>query len=99
MLIGVGERRGGVYYLCGAESVQASHVAGGTGELWHKRMGHPSSRVIQLLSVGQNKVAVRSDFNKSCDICARAKQTREIFNPSLNRALRIFELIHCDVWG
>ncbi|CAH9072861.1 unnamed protein product, partial [Cuscuta europaea] len=62
-------------------------------------MGHPSPRVIRLLSVTQNKVSNSGNFNKSCDICARAKQTREIFTPSINRALHMFELIHCDVWG
>lgn len=34
-----------------------------------------------------------------CDICYRAKQTREIFSESYNKAIGAFDLIHCDLWG
>lgn len=34
-----------------------------------------------------------------CDICFRAKQTREVFPESFNKANDCFSLIHCDVWG
>ncbi|MDD0148375.1 DDE-type integrase/transposase/recombinase, partial [Shigella flexneri] len=35
----------------------------------------------------------------NCDVCLRAKQTRDVFPDSINRANCAFELIHCDVWG
>ena len=34
-----------------------------------------------------------------CDVCQRAKQTREKFPVSDFRASDVLELIHCDLWG
>lgn len=34
-----------------------------------------------------------------CDICFRAKQTREVFYDSMNKTSECFSLIHVDVWG
>ena len=35
----------------------------------------------------------------SCDVCFKAKQTREVFHDSINKTVDCFSLIHCDVWG
>lgn len=72
-------------------------------ELWHKRMGHPSSKNVSLLPdvrIDKNKGLE----NKSCDVCFRAKQCREVFplsdSPlSDSKASDIFDLIYCDLWG
>ncbi|RVW77560.1 Copia protein [Vitis vinifera] len=52
-LIGTGVRRDGLYYFGGAEGDSVQHVfvhnAASTLELWHKRMGHPSEKVVKLL--------------------------------------------------
>ncbi|CAH9112676.1 unnamed protein product [Cuscuta epithymum] len=58
-LIGVGERGGGIYYLCRVEPVRVSHVKMESKEqLWYRRMGHPSQRVIRLLYVSENKLKI-----------------------------------------
>nr|GMC52962.1 Retrovirus-related Pol polyprotein from transposon TNT 1-94 [Ipomoea batatas] len=97
-MIGTGVRRDGLYYFKGIDSVQHLTVNGVTTsiDLWHQRMGHPSEKLMKLLtSVG---TAARS-FNKVCEVCFRAKQPREKFPLSNNRASRIFDKIHCDLWG
>nr|GMD52343.1 Retrovirus-related Pol polyprotein from transposon TNT 1-94 [Ipomoea batatas] len=97
-MIGTGVRRDGLYYFKGIDSVQHLTVNGVTTsvDLWHQRMGHQSEKVMKLLpSVG---TAARS-FNTACEVCFRAKQPREKFPLSNNRASRIFEKIHCDLWG
>lgn len=38
-------------------------------------------------------------MSKKCDVCLRAKQTREKFSLSEHVASDAFELIHCDLWG
>ena len=38
-------------------------------------------------------------MNKVCDVCLRAKQSRDHFPIIENKATDIFELIHCDLWG
>ncbi|RVW21625.1 Retrovirus-related Pol polyprotein from transposon RE2 [Vitis vinifera] len=52
-LIGTGVRRDGLYCFGGAEGDSVQHVsvhnAASTLELWHKRMGHPSEKVVKLL--------------------------------------------------
>nr|GLL17117.1 uncharacterized protein LOC109149213 [Ipomoea trifida] len=65
-MIGTGVRRDGLYYFKGIDSVQHLTVNGVTTsiDLWHQRMGHPSEKVMKLLtSVG---TAARS-FNKAHD--------------------------------
>ena len=66
-------------------------------ELWHKRMGHPSAKVVGLLPAVSNGVSEFS--NKACDVCLRAKQTRLSFPISENKTKGIFDMVHCDIWG
>ena len=34
-----------------------------------------------------------------CDVCHLAKQRRLSYSPSINKASKIFELVHMDIWG
>jgi hypothetical protein len=55
--------------------VVASHPASHT--LWHRRLGHPSSRVVsKLLSDNGISVASCSIDNSVCDACQRGKNCR-----------------------
>ncbi|CAH9146225.1 unnamed protein product [Cuscuta epithymum] len=97
--IGVGDRRGGVYFFRSLDQPQAhAVVVPDSGELWHSRLGHPSVKVLRLVNI-LNKASLKSVQNDTCDACLRGKQTRDVFNISLARAVEPFELIHCDVWG
>ena len=83
-VIGVGEQCEGLYFLKGAASVHAFKMNGVTSfELWHRRMGHPSSKVLGLIP---EVVCNNKNENKVCDVCFRAKQTREMFSSSENKA-------------
>ena len=99
MLIGAGERKNGLYLYHGIRSAQAYQSSTENQlDLWHKRMGHPSFKVIQLIPNASS--SHRSEcLNKACEICERAKQTKEKFPLSTYRASAIFDLIHCDLWG
>ncbi|KAH7566539.1 hypothetical protein JRO89_XS08G0181400 [Xanthoceras sorbifolium] len=62
-LIGTGVRRDGLYYFGGTDSVQHVSVKGDSSnlELWHRRMGHPSEKVVKLLPPAKgDKFASRS---------------------------------------
>ncbi|KAA8532541.1 hypothetical protein F0562_032643 [Nyssa sinensis] len=49
-LIGAGERREGLYFLKGVASAHTCKMKGvASFELWHMRMGHPSSKVVELI--------------------------------------------------
>ncbi|XP_027338026.1 uncharacterized protein LOC113851952 [Abrus precatorius] len=83
MVIGVGERR--EVQVKGTNSLN----------LWHKRLGHPSFKVVGFAPhVGKGKTS-----DETCDICLRAKQTRDGFPISESKVIRNFQLIHCDLWG
>lgn len=71
----------------------------GSRELWHRRLGHPSSKVMSCLSdlAGFSKSSFGTE--KACDVCVRAKQTRNKFSESSNKADALFSMIHCDLWG
>ena len=61
-VIGVGEQREGLYFLKGAASVHAFKMNGVTSfELWHRRMGYPSFKVLGLIPevVCNNKNEIR----------------------------------------
>lgn len=58
-------------------------------------MGHPSLKITKLIpNVGSKE---RESVNKACDACQRAKQTRDSFVLNSQRAITVFELIHCDL--
>ncbi|CAH9140526.1 unnamed protein product [Cuscuta epithymum] len=99
MPIGVGERRGGVYYFRSLDQEHAYTLAASdSGDLWHSRLGHPSVKVLRSIDC-LNTTLFKCLPNKTCDACLRGKQTRDIFPISSARAVQPFELIHCDIWG
>lgn len=98
-LIGAGEECGGVYIFRGTLGGRVNKAAVKSSyDLWHRRLGHPSSRVLSYL---QNSVGVfkTAENDAVCDIFFRAKQIRDCFHDSDNKAVDIFDLIYCDVWG
>ncbi|XP_056844130.1 retrovirus-related Pol polyprotein from transposon RE1 isoform X2 [Raphanus sativus] len=99
MLIGAGEREGeGLYRFRGIESLASAHTRVlEESMLWHRRLGHPSSRITGMISDISSSAA--DNHIRSCDICFRAKQTRLSFTDSFHNANEIFDLIHCDLWG
>lgn len=60
-------------------------------------MGHPSTKI--FASLPQIKLSNSLVKNKPCDICLRAKQTREVFVSRDSKPNENFELIHYDLWG
>ncbi|WOH00045.1 hypothetical protein DCAR_0519401 [Daucus carota subsp. sativus] len=98
MLIGTSIRRDGLYYFDGEASVQhvTTHGSSSILELWHKRMGHPSEKVVKLLPPVNDR---KGSLTKPCEVCFRAKHPRDKFPLSENKASRIFEKVHCDLWG
>lgn len=68
-------------------------------DLWHKRLGHHSNKVlipiknILGVSITQNKC------NDHCSICPLAKQKQLSFDSENNFCNEIFDMVHCDIWG
>ncbi|KAK9004153.1 hypothetical protein V6N11_001960 [Hibiscus sabdariffa] len=50
MLIGAGEQRGGLYFFRTMVTTTAMKMSGQSSfDMWHKRLGHPSSKVVELI--------------------------------------------------
>ena len=62
-------------------------------ELWHRRMCHPSEKVVKLLLT----ISSKDYLDKRCDVCMRAKHPRDRFPMTDNKASTIFEKIHYDL--
>ncbi|XP_074346408.1 uncharacterized protein LOC141685191 [Apium graveolens] len=66
-------------------------------KLWHLRLGHVPFSNLKLI---HPTYKVQEDATDSlCQICPKAKQTRNSFPISSIKSSAIFELLHVDVWG
>jgi hypothetical protein len=66
-------------------------------DVWHFRLGHPSSSRINLLH--QLVPLIPCDSKNVCTVCPLAKQHRLPFPSSISVSHSPFDLIHCDIWG
>ncbi|GKB34086.1 putative RNA-directed DNA polymerase [Tanacetum coccineum] len=104
-IVGTGSENGGLY-LFDYDSPKSSmwsnignmsDVCYVSKSLWHSRLGHPSD---QSLDVLQGNLRFTKNSSKSpCDICHKAKQTREPFPLSEHKTTNIGDLVHLDLWG
>lgn len=90
MVIGVGEQREGLHFFRDMVTAAAMQINGRSSfDLWHKRLGHPSFRVVEMFpNVGSSKNSTLS--NKVCEVCLRAKQCRDSFPTSTDKTSVIF---------
>jgi transposase InsO family protein len=71
-------------------------------EVWHKRLGHPNSRILSyLLKSGllNNKEHFSSAVFSDCATCKLGKSKILPFPSEGSKATHSFEIIHSDVWG
>jgi hypothetical protein len=66
-MIGMGKYFDGLYYLIPGQNPYLANHIHHTNNLWHRRLGHPSSA--PLLSLAKNNVEIIFDSTHICDIC------------------------------
>ncbi|GKB80363.1 ribonuclease H-like domain-containing protein [Tanacetum coccineum] len=64
---------------------------------WHCKLGHLAKPVLNVLK-GSLQID-NNDKNICCELCQRAKQTRESFPLSDHVSSCLGELVHLDLWG
>ncbi|GJY52752.1 ribonuclease H-like domain-containing protein [Tanacetum coccineum] len=79
---GTGRQFGGLYYFDGnqgreLESSCINNVCFVSKYTWHCRLGHPANQVLNVLR--PNLLFENDKSDVMCDICQRAKHTRELF--------------------
>nr|KAJ0189315.1 hypothetical protein LSAT_V11C800419360 [Lactuca sativa] len=101
-MVGNGKESGGLYYMNSVPSgnfLNANHsssVCCVYKFTWHNRLGHPSDQALVSL---KHKLNFENVVLPPCDVCHRAKQTRDSFPVSQHVTSSLGELIHLDVWG
>src|SRR3954464_5854999 len=69
-------------------------------DVWHARLGHVSHNVISLLNKNRHLCVTSLLPNPSlCSSCQIAKSKRLPFTLNKERASRVLDPIHCDLWG
>ena len=68
-------------------------------DLWHARLGHPSSQVLQHVSRAANSASDISVPSQAplCSDCQKGKMPSRTFSPSAKRATKPLQLVHCDL--
>ncbi|GKC26996.1 ribonuclease H-like domain-containing protein [Tanacetum coccineum] len=97
-LMGIGRQVNGLYFFDKLEgNILHSNMSNSTLFNWHDRLGHPSDQVLEEL---KHDLCLKNNIdNKSCEICLKAKQTREPFPLSEHKSTALGELVHLDLWG
>lgn len=67
--------------------------------LWHQRLGHPSTAVLQKLVPCFSSLTSVSRDSSHCSICPLAKQKRLAFVSHNRLSDHPFDLVHIDIWG
>ncbi|GKD94437.1 putative RNA-directed DNA polymerase [Tanacetum coccineum] len=102
IILGTGSESGGLYLLDlksdrNIGNVNMVHAFNVSKSLWHSRLGHPADQVLVVL---KKELSLSKSTNVSaCEVCHRAKQTREPFPLSDHKSEKVGDLIHVDLWG
>ena len=94
----------GDYNPCGScpppNNKQACSAIKPSKTLWHHRLGHPSSQVVQqILSRHNLSFALDENNSRVCDACQHGKSHQLPYPRSSSRSSRPLELVFSDVWG
>ena len=89
---------GPLYTFAAPPLVSCALVAAAPSITWHRRLGHPGhealSKLASISAISCNKIASDS----LCHACQVGHHIRFPFGNSSSRALKNFDLIHCDLW-
>ena len=70
-----------------------------SADVWHRRLGHPSSRILRLLVSNKKLSCTSKQFHFNCQACPLGKSTRLSLGPTGHKTSAPLELIYSDVWG
>jgi hypothetical protein len=88
---------GDLYPFFGSSSPSSAALSITGGDIWHQRLGHPSSTThypLDFLSCNKRTFS----HSSLCDSCQLGRHTRLPFPTSTSHTSTAFHLIHCDLW-
>ena len=73
-------------------------LAAAPATVWHRRLGHPGLETLSKLA-STSAISCTKGLDASlCHACQLGRHIRLSFPTSSSRALKVFDLIHCDLW-
>ena len=98
-----GRCEGGLYPITSSSPTsesnkQAWSVTKPSSEKWHRRLGHPSSVIVQHV-ISKNRLPFVSSIESVCDPCQQAKSHQLPYPISTSVSTAPLQLIFSDVWG
>lgn len=71
-----------------------------TVQEWHMFLGHPSATTMKNLNISNHIFHAEAlRVIEDCEICYKARQTRNHFPTHNRRSYTLFHMVHGDVWG
>lgn len=70
-----------------------------SNSIWHDRLGHPNSHVLQLVLKHCNIPTINKNLLEFCSACAAGKSNRLPSFPSNSVNSFRLELVYSDLWG
>lgn len=87
-------------FSCNLSSAISSHKSlFSTSDVWHKRLGHPSSQVMNQVLKFCNIKIKENDIRSFCNACQLGKAHLLPFPSSSSQAKVPLELVFTDIWG
>ena len=81
------------------KSTSSISVNAVSAQTWHNRLGHLSSKRLDILKHVLHFSETDCSHNNPCYVCPLAKQRRLIFVSHNHFSKCPFDLVHCDIWG
>jgi histone deacetylase 1/2 len=70
-----------------------------SADIWHRRLGHPSSRVLSFLASNKKVTCTSRPLNFQCPACSLGKSSRLSLGPTGPKTSAHLKLVFNDVWG
>ncbi|GJU86702.1 putative RNA-directed DNA polymerase [Tanacetum coccineum] len=98
-LVGTGSEHSGLYFFDTGKKLVNNNIktCNLSRCIWHNRLGHPSDQVLGVLKQDIDIDNIKE--SDPCEVCHKAKQTRESFPLSEHQTTDIDQIVHLDVWG
>jgi histone deacetylase 1/2 len=99
-----GQSKDGLYALTKSSVTSVAQAywspcTSASADLWYRRLGHPTSRIFQLLILKNKIICNNKHLNFQCQSCPLGKSSRLSLGPTGHKTFAPLELIFSDVWG
>ena len=99
-----GRSKDGLYILSASSAMSLPQVFSSTcvstsTDVWHRRLGHPSPRILNFLVSTKQVSCTSKQFNFNCLACPLGKSSRLTLKTTGHQTQAPLDLIFSDVWG